>query len=207
MKADDARAAEAELIRGLRAGEAAAYRQLVEQYSAAVYGVALRLLGDEQAAEDVLQETFLKAFRAIARFQGRSLLSTWLYRIATNESLMRLRRREPTVSLSLDEPMGDQELSELVSGPLVDWSSAPAEQLLSSEARLEMDKAISDLPEALRVVFVLRDLQGLSGAETAQALGISVQAVKTRLHRARLWLRDRLSAYFCERVQSCSPAA
>lgn len=194
-----AEAEELELLAGLRAGQGAAFRRLVDCHSAQVYAVALRLLGDEQEAEDVLQETFLHAFRSVARFEGRSQLSTWLYRIATNAALMRLRKRRPEVAFSLDEP-GDDE-----AGPpgryLVDWSALPGEQLLSAEARAEMDRAVADLPETLRSAFVLRDIQGLSGDETAEALGITVQAVKTRLHRARLALRDRLSDYFVERVR------
>jgi RNA polymerase sigma-70 factor (ECF subfamily) len=198
--AGDAYADEADLLVHLRAGEPAAYRQLVELNSANVYNVALKLVGDEQEAEDVLQETFLNAFRAIDRFEGRSQLSTWLYRIAYNASLMRLRKREQMTTFSLDEPLryaGE----ERVSRPLIDWSMMPDDQLLSAEARQVMDEAIAELPETLRSTFVLRDIQGLSGAETAEVLGITVQAVKNRLHRARLRLRERLSGYFTERAR------
>jgi RNA polymerase sigma-70 factor (ECF subfamily) len=175
----------------------------VELNSANVYSVALKLLGDEQEAEDVLQETFLSAFEAIDRFEGRSKLSTWLYRIAYNASLMRLRKRGQMTTLSLDRPLGEEDVPEgPVSHHLVDWSAVPDDQLLTAEARQEMDRAIAELPESLRSAFVLRDIQGLSGAETAEILGITVQAVKNRLHRARLRLRDRLSGYFVERVDS-----
>jgi RNA polymerase sigma-70 factor (ECF subfamily) len=191
---------ESELLEGLRAGDPAAYRRLVDLNSANVYNVALKLLGDEQEAEDVLQETFLNAFQAIDRFEARSQLSTWLYRIAYNASLMRLRKRDRMTTFSLDQPVGEHE-EEMVpqSRLLLDWSSVPDDQLLTAEARREMKQAISDLPESLRSAFVLRDIQGLSGAETAEVLGITVQAVKNRLHRARLKLRDRLSEYFVER--------
>lgn len=206
---DDALASETDLLRGLRAGEAKAYRRLLELNSANVYNVAFRLLGDEQEAEDVLQETFLSAFEAIAGFEGRSKLSTWLYRIAYNASLMRLRKRKMT-SLSLDIPPSELEQdADGVYGPrhLVDWSSVPNDQLLTAEARQVMDQAIAELPEILRSTFVLRDIQGLSGSEAAEVLGISVPTVKTRLHRARLWLRDRLSDYFEERSQGIQAAA
>jgi RNA polymerase sigma-70 factor (ECF subfamily) len=104
-------------------------------------------------------------------------------------------------TFSLDRPYGDDEQESTVSGwHLVDWSTIPDDQLLTAEARLEMDRAIAQLPESLRSTFVMRDIQGLSGAETAEVLGITVQAVKNRLHRARLRLRDRLSSYFVERV-------
>jgi RNA polymerase sigma-70 factor (ECF subfamily) len=193
---------EAELLAGLRARDPAAYRKLVELNSANVYHVALKLLGDAQEAEDVLQETFLSAFEAMDRFEGRSQLSTWLYRIAYNASLMRLRKRKQKTTFSLDHPLGgDEDGVEIAGRYLVDWSTMPDGQLLSAEARQEMDRAIAELPETLRSTFILRDIQGLSGAETAEVLGITVQAVKTRLHRARLWLRDRLSAYFAERAE------
>ncbi len=201
---------EAELIAGLQAGEPAAYRTLVDLHSANVYNVALKLLGDEQEAEDVLQETFLSAFEAIDRFEGRSKLSTWLYRIAYNASLMRLRKRKQMTTFSLDQPLPHQDDGAEplpTSRRLVDWSTVPAEQLLTTEARQEMDRAIAELPETLKSAFILRDVQGLSGAETAEILGISVQAVKNRLHRARLRLRERLSVYFAERTREIqSPA-
>lgn len=198
--ADDAQASESDLVRGLKAGDAAAYRELLEQHSANVYGVAYKLLGDEQEAEDVLQETFLSAFEAIGGFEGRSRLSTWLYRIAYNASLMRLRKRSRMTSFSLDAaPPGEEVDRPHVSRHLVDWSSAPAEQLLTDEARAMMDQAIAELPETLRSTFVLRDIQGLSGAETAEVLGITVATAKTRLHRARLRLRARLADYFSDR--------
>lgn len=198
---DVAFAGEAELVAGLRAGEAAAFRRFVDENSANVYSLALKLLGDEQEAEDVLQETFLSAFRAIDRFEGRSKLSTWLYRIAYNASLMHLRKRDRMATLSLDQRHGDEgQVRPVLGDLLVDWSTVPDDQLLTAEARQEMDRAIAQLPESLRATFILRDIQGLSGAETAEILGITVQAVKNRLHRARLRLRARLSDYFVERV-------
>lgn len=193
---------ETKLLELLRAGDPGAFRTLVELNSANVYNVALKLLGDEQEAEDVLQETFLNAFEAIPRFEGRSSLATWLYRIAYNAGLMRLRKRKQMTTFSLDEmSAAEDEPGKALSLLLVDWSAMPDEQLLTAEARQEMDRAIADLPEPLRAAFILRDIHGLSGAETAEVLGISVQAVKNRLHRARLQLRDRLSAYFVERAR------
>lgn len=199
---------ESELLEGLRRGDPEAYRLFVEMNSASVYQVALKLLGDEQEAEDVLQEAFMSAFEAVDGFEGRSKLSTWLYRIAYNASLMRLRKRKQMTAFSLDRPPLDEDGMEIPANrQLVDWSAVPDDELLTAEAREEMDRAIAELPESLRSTFVLRDIQGLSGAETAEVLGISVQAVKTRLHRARLRLRDRLSEYFSERVESARVAA
>jgi RNA polymerase sigma-70 factor (ECF subfamily) len=192
----------------LRAGDQVAYRRLVELQSTNIYNLALKLLGDEQEAEDVLQETFLSAFQAIDRFEGRSKLSTWLFRIAYNASLMRLRKRKQMTTFSLDRPPeGEAGLDIGHSRHLVDWSQVPDDQLLTAEARRELDRAIAGLPETLRSTFVLRDIQGLSGAETAEVLGITVQAVKNRLHRARLRLRDHLSEYFVERARRLETVA
>lgn len=208
MTADEPFATEAELLKGLQAGSQLAYRRLVELNSANVYNLALKLLGDDHEAEDVLQETFLNAFRAIDGFEGRSQLSTWLYRIAYNASLMRLRKRDRMTTFSLDQHhMQDDEEHGLEPRFLVDWSSLPDEELLTTEARQQMDRAIAELPETLRAAFVLRDIQGLSGTETAEVLGITVQAVKSRLHRARLRLRDALSEYFYERTEMLEATA
>ncbi len=185
---------EQDLIRRLQAGEQAAYAEMVEQYAGRIYNLALRLMGDEAAAEDVLQETFLNAFRAIGRFEGRSRLGTWLYRIANNTALMQLRKKEPA-TFSLDSPLETDE-GEEIPRQFFDFCCLPERDLLSDEARAEMRAAIDALPESLRVVFVLRDIEGLSTRETADTLGLSVPAVKTRLMRARLALRERLSAYF-----------
>ncbi len=187
------------LLKRLQTGDPLAFAQLVEENYGQVYNLALRMLGDPQEAEDVLQETFLSAYKALPSFEGRSSLSTWLYRIASNASLMRLRRKQPD-TISVDEPL-TLDAGNSLPRQLVDWSNLPEEELLSSESRQAMDEAVSELPEPLRIVFVLRDLQGLSTAETGEVLGLSEGAVKTRLHRARLWLRERLSTYFAERMR------
>jgi RNA polymerase sigma-70 factor (ECF subfamily) len=187
------------LLKKLRAGDPLAFAQLVEENQSRVYNVALKMLNDPQEAEDVLQETFLNAYRALPSFEGRSSLSTWLYRIASNASLMRLRKKQPD-TISVDEPLKlDHE--ESLPRQLADWSNIPEKDLLSNESRQMMDETVSELPEALRIVFVLRDIEGLSTAETGAVLGLSEAAVKTRLHRARLKLRERLSAYFVERLR------
>ncbi|RMF33105.1 MAG: sigma-70 family RNA polymerase sigma factor [Chloroflexi bacterium] len=195
---------EAALLSRLRAGDRAAFAYLVEVHSPHVYRVALKLLGDEQEAEEVLQETFLNAFEKIGQFEGRARLGTWLYRIATNLALMRLRKRRP-LTVPLDEPFEGGDGGEMPR-ELLDWSRLPEEELLSAEARAEMDAAIAALPETLRSVFVLRDIEGLSIRETADVLGLSVPAVKSRLLRARLALRKRLSDYFAERVRQVDHA-
>ena len=182
----------------LRAGDRAEFARLVDLYYPLIYRLGIKMLGNAQDAEDILQETFIKTFRHIGTFDGRSSLSTWLYRIATNEALMFLRKQRPEV-VSVEEP-GDVEAEG--QGPLqiVDFCCMPEEELMSGEAQAQLDQAVDQLPASLRVVFVLRDLQGLSTRETAEVLDLSEMAVKTRLSRARLRLRDSLSSYFADRM-------
>ncbi len=185
---------EAPLVAALKAGDQAAFAEMVERYSPTVYNLALRLMNNAQEAEDVLQETFISAFRALARFEERSQLGTWLYRIAYNAALMRLRRRQlPTTSI--DDPLTNEE-GEMLPRQLVDWGARPDELLLRGELRGLLDAAVATLPATLRTVFVLRDIEGLSTAETAVVLNLTETNVKVRLHRARLALREKLTAYF-----------
>ncbi len=185
-------------VERLRTGDKEACGQCVREHSTNVYNLALKLTGDPAAAEDVLQETFLSAFKAIPRFEGKAKLSTWLYRIAFNATQMRLRKRQ-LETVSLDEPDEDEEG---VSPPreLADWSENPEQALLDAELRRVMDEAVEALPQTLKSAFVLRDLNGLSTAQAAEVLGISEEAVKSRLLRARLALRERLSAYLAGRA-------
>ncbi len=191
-------AGEDAFLKKLQAGDPIAFAKFVEENQSKIYNLALRMLNDPQEAEDVLQETFLNAYKALPDFEGRSSLSTWIYRIASNASLMHLRKKQPP-TVSVDEPL-ELDAGDSLPRQLVDWSSMPEEELLNNESRQMMDEAVAELPESLRIVFVLRDIEGLSTAETGEVLGLSEGAVKTRLHRARLWLRDRLSVYFIERV-------
>jgi RNA polymerase sigma-70 factor (ECF subfamily) len=185
------------LLERIRAGDRAACDDCVRQHSPGIYRLARRLVHNEAEAEDVVQETFLSAFKSIGRFDGRSELRTWLYRIAYNAAMMRLRRLRHEF-LPLEEA-GSPEDGTPVPRQLYDWSRLPEAELQKSELRAEMEKAIDELPEKLRAVFVMRELEGLSTEETAQALDIRLEAVKTRLHRARLWLRERLAGYFAGR--------
>lgn len=185
---------EAELIAAAQAGQQDAYAEIVERHSPTVYNLALRLMKDPHEAEEVLQETFISAFRALTKFEGRSQLGTWLYRIGYNAALMRLRKRQaPTESLdaTVTTEDGDQ-----MPRQLVDWGSVPDELLLNRELRTVLNAALDTLPASLRTVFVLRDIEGLSTAETAEALGLTATNAKVRLHRARLALRERLTGYF-----------
>ncbi|WP_315626075.1 RNA polymerase sigma factor [Thermanaerothrix sp. 4228-RoL] len=187
-------------LEALRNGDRKEFARLVDAYSTPIYRLALKILGNPQDAEDVLQETFIKALSALPTFEGRSSLSTWLYRIAVNEALMLLRRRKPETLLT-DNDGDENESGENEVSFLIDWCCLPEEELLSEEAKRFLDNAIAQLPENLRLVFWLRDVEGLSIKETAETLGLSETNVKTRLLRARLKLREILSEYYGERVE------
>jgi len=180
-------------------GSLEAYTQLVDLTSPKIYSLALRMMGNEQDAEDVLQETYLKAFKALPRFEQRSSIKTWLFRIAANEALMLLRKHKKgnqVVDLEPEEPGEEQTLE------IVDWCCLPEEELLSAETRQLMERAAENLSPTLRMVFLLRDVQGFSVRDSAEILGLSEDVVKTRLVRARLKLREQLSVYFKERMRS-----
>ncbi len=185
-------------IEDLQAGDRDAFAALVEEYSPKLHRLALRMMNDVLEAEDVLQETFLKAYKNIDRFEGRSAIGTWLYRIATNEALMRLRKTHPD-TVTIDEPIEAPD-GHLITREIKDWCCLPEAEFMTSEAQSKLDRAVAELSPALRSTFVLRDLQGLSTRESAEILGVSEPAIKTRLLRARLQLRDSLSSYFEDRV-------
>lgn len=184
-------------LAALKAGDRAEFARLVDATSTHIYRLALKILRDPQDAEDVLQETYIKAIRALPDFEGRSSLSTWLYRIAVNEALMLLRKRRAILVPVEEDPEEDEASPGLV---LTDWVALPEDQLLSAEGRERLDAAVEALPDTLRVVFTLRDMEGMSIRETADLLGLTETAVKTRLLRARMRLRNQLSAYYGERL-------
>ncbi len=190
-------------LEALRRGDPLEFARLVDAYSGMIYRLAKRILQNPQDAEDILQETFIKAYNALPRFDGRSRLSTWLYRIATNEALMLLRKKRPP-TVSVDSPGGNDADDDGLPLQIVDWCCLPESELMSEEARRHLERSIEALPETLKTVFVLRELEGLSVRETAQVLEISEAAVKTRLHRARLALREALTVYFKERLPQVS---
>ena len=186
-------------LEALRSGDREAFASLVEETSPQLYRTALQILANEQDAEDVLQETYIKALKALPEFEGRSSLSTWLHRIAVNEALMLLRKRKaPMLSVEEGTSFNGEEESEGME--IVDFCCLPEGELMTGESRLFMEQAIQKLPDTLRTVFVLRDLEGYSIQETAESLSLSESNVKTRLLRARLRLRHELSEYFSEKV-------
>lgn len=190
---------EANLVARLRAGDKAACAECIEIHSPVIYRLALRLMGNEVEAEDVMQETFLSAFKAMDSFEGRSGLGTWLYRIAYNAAMMRLRQPSPYM-VSVEDTLST-ETPGVVPQQLFDWCCLPEKDFESDEVKAELERAVRELPETLKAVFLLRELEGQSTRETAEALDLSESTVKVRLHRARLWLRERLAPYFTELAQ------
>ena len=188
-------------LEALIAGDRAEFARLVDAYSSPIYRLGLRMLGTPQDAEDVLQNTFLNVLTHLSTFEGRSSLSTWIYRIAANEALMLIRKKKPEVNIerSEDAQAGDND-EDLLPTQFIDWSALPENELLSGESQKYLDSAIQTLPESMRIVFLLRDVEGLSIKETADALNLTETNVKTRLLRARMFLREQLSTYYGERI-------
>ena len=186
---------DATLVERAREGSGDDFGVLVRRYQDRVYRLVRRIVGDLEA-EDALQETFISAWRALPRFKGDAAFSTWLYRIATNAALMRLRKRRPDV-VSLDAPLKDSEgEATTIAQEIRDWSATPDEELIDDETREAMEEAIAALPDDWRVAFLLRDVEEMSNTDAAAALEVSVPAFKARVHRARLFLRDRLDRHF-----------
>jgi RNA polymerase sigma-70 factor, ECF subfamily len=183
---------DSELVERAKAGDKAAFDLLVTRNEGRVYGLCLKMLGNPEDAEDVLQEVFIKAYQSLASFRGESAFSTWLYRIATNACLMRIRKKKlDTVSLDQPAEPGDDATRDVP-----DWTSDPSSQVMDEELRTILAQHINELAPDSRIVFVLRDIHGLTTDDTASVLGLSSPAVKSRLHRARLFLRERLSDYY-----------
>ena len=180
-----------------------AFANIVDEHSDKIYRLALKMLGNEQDAEDILQETFIKAFNNIESFEGRSKISTWLYRIAVNESLMLLRKRKG-VLIDIDAGI-EKDDGEIIPQQIVDWCCLPEKELMSNESRQVINQAINTLSDANRAAFLLRDVEGLSTSEAADVLDISESALKVRLMRARLQLRETLTHYFSDKMLSVIP--
>jgi RNA polymerase sigma-70 factor (ECF subfamily) len=182
-----------ELVVRSKAGDADAFGELVERNEAKIYGLCLRMLGNAEDAEDCLQEVFIKAFKAMPGFRQEARFSTWLYRISYNACLMRIRKRKID-TVPLDRPV---ELGEgSVDREFADWTNDPRADVMNDELGNVLMRHVNELDPDNRIVFLLRDVQGLSTGDTAKTLGLTVPAVKSRLHRARLFLRRKLTDYF-----------
>jgi RNA polymerase sigma-70 factor (ECF subfamily) len=185
---------EAALVAQAQQGEVEAFTELVNRYEANIFRLARHITQNPEDAEDVLQETFLKAYEHLEEFQGNSKFYTWLVRIAVNQSLMKLRKRKSDASVSLDDPYDTGE--ESLTREIAVWDPNPEQTYSREEIREILEKAVESLPPTFRAVFALRDIEELSTEETAAALNLSIPAVKSRLLRARLRLREKLTRYF-----------
>ena len=185
---------ESSLVAQAKAGDQNAFAELVTHYERKIYRLAKNITRNDEDAEDVLQDAFFKAYEHLDSFKGDSKFYTWIVRIAVNEALMRLRKRKTDRSVPLDEPVDLGE--ETVAREIAVWEDNPEQQYSQEEWRRILDEAIESLKPDFRTVFVLRDIEELSTEETAETLGISVPAVKSRLLRARLALRERLTRQF-----------
>ncbi len=193
-RAKDAATDELALVQAAKRGDVSAFEQLVKRYDRNIFRIAQHITQNREDAEDVVQDAFLKAYENLEQFQGNSKFYTWLVRIAVNESLMKLRRRRSDRTVSLDEDIETEE--DTMPREVADWSPNPEQLYKQGELKDILRKTVQGLPGSFRTVFVLRDVEGLSTEETAEALDLSIPAVKSRLLRARLQLRERLNKYF-----------
>jgi RNA polymerase sigma-70 factor, ECF subfamily len=192
MAGDDSMTEEV-MLAGLRKRDSESFTFFFETYADRIYRLAMGILGNESDAEEVTQATFVSAMESIGRYEPNAPLSAWLYRIAHNHAMMLVRSRHPTNPLPEDDSVP-------MPAALLDWTTLPEERLLGAEASHELWTSIGALSPGLRAAFILRDVEGLSTAECSYAQNITESACKVRLHRARLLLRERLSAYFSERI-------
>src|SRR4029079_5378158 len=185
------------LVQAAKGGDVSSFEELVRRYDRNVFRIAQHITQNREDPEAGGQDAFLKAYTNLGQFQGQSKFYTWLVRIAVNEALMKLRRRRPERMVSLDEDVKTEEDS--VPREVADWSPNPEQQYTQGELKDILSRTIQGLPASFRTVFVLRDVEGLSTEETAEALDLSIPAVKSRLLRARLQLRERLNKFFQKR--------
>jgi RNA polymerase sigma-70 factor, ECF subfamily len=189
----DIATADLELVHASKAGDINAFDELVRRYDRKLLRIAQHVTNNREDAEDVVQESFLKAFQYLNQFRETSQFSTWLYRIALNESLLKLRRRRTSREVSIDKDFQSEDDLPI---DVVDWSPNPEQLYETAQLRNILRATLQELSASLRVVFVLRDIEMLSLQETAEALQLSISAVKARSWRARMQLRERLTAYF-----------
>jgi RNA polymerase sigma-70 factor, ECF subfamily len=184
---------EGALVAAAKKGDLSAFNELTNRYERRIFRLTMNITQNREDAEDATQDAFMKAFQHLDNFEGGSRFYTWLVRIAVNEALMRLRKRRPNVT-SLDQPVATEE--DLIPREIEDWGPTPEQRYARSELNSILTSAIGELDPIFRTVFLLRDVEGLSTEETAEMLGVSVPAVKSRLLRSRLKLRAKLHPIF-----------
>src|SRR5690348_15935488 len=182
------------LVHAAKGGDVEAFGELVSRYDRQLFRVAQNITHNREDAQDAVQEAFLKAFENLAAFEEKAKFSTWLVRIVINQSLMKLRKLRSANVVSVDEDFDNPE-HDAMPLEISDWKANPERDYKASEPREILTKALEGLSQSLRIVFVLRDMEGLSVEETAKTLDLSIAAIKTRLLRARLELRARLTRY------------
>jgi RNA polymerase sigma-70 factor (ECF subfamily) len=183
------------LVERVKAGSSEAFEELVRRYEHKIYSITYRMLGNPEDAREAQQEAFLRAYRFLPKFQFKSSFYTWLYRIATNVSLTKLRRRKEPPTVSLDEPIGEDGSGGL---EIPDDTHSPLTDFKRRRLKDAIQRAVDELPPDYKPVVVLRDMEGLPNEEVSESLGISVPAVKSRLHRGRMMLREKLGRYMAE---------
>ena len=191
---------EVQFVERARAGDLEAFEELLGRHQQRVMRVVLSILKEPMDAEEVAQDVFLTGFEKIDHFRGDSSFSTWLHRVAVNAALMRRRKSKADRSVPLDDVMPSFDERGHLAVDIADWSQQAGDPVLAREAGEVIEAAVEKLDEMYRTVFALRDVQGFSTEETAEILELSVPAVKSRLHRARLFLRRELAEYFEKRV-------
>jgi len=189
---------EESLVREFQGGNLKAYDKIAEIYQKKIYGLSFNLTRNQMDAQDVTQEVLLTLFRKINMFQGKSAFSSWVYRITLNTSYMKLRSKKKEPNISIDELMPSFNKAGFQQEKIQDWSENTEALMFNTETRDVINKAVDLLPEKEKVVFLLRDVEGLSTEKTGEIMNLTVPAVKSRLHRARLFLRKKLSYYFEE---------
>lgn len=191
-----AQAQDADFVERLKAREPSAMDELVDAFSDKIYNLAMGLLKREQDAEDIVQDTLLQVIEKIDTFRGEAALSSWIYRIAINFSYMKIRKNKRDDYIPIEEHMPRFEKSGMHEYPVSNWADKADNQLARKEMRELIIENIDKLSEKYKTVLVMRDIQGLSTEEVAEVTGMTIPAVKSRLHRARLFLRDRLARYY-----------
>ncbi len=195
---DQGATADLDLFHAAKRGNFDAFEQIVRRYSDRIYRLAFGMLKSPSDAEEVVKDTFLNAWKSIDSFRADSKPTTWIYRLAANTALTRLRTKQGRPVLGFEEVPNGASLSgevELLGSPTA-WSRQPDEKLLTTELGSVIDKAVDILPEKYRLVLLLRDVEGLSNEDVASTVGLTIPTVKSRLHRSRMFVRERLEAYF-----------
>lgn len=194
---------DARLLAKAKAGDHKAFTQLVRQYEQMVYSFSFKVCRDKEQAEETLQDTFVNVFKKLKQFDGKSKFSTWLYSIVTNNCMMKRRRTKlERASVSIHEPRMPEhshgEETEDTGAKIQSWNATPLDEMMSKELRERLDEAIVKLPVDYRLVFLLRDIEGQSAEETAKIMKLTIPAVKSRLRRARVFLREQLNEYMTQ---------